>query len=351
MQRGIPVAADPGRNRTDESLVTALLVIGGFLLVAVATVDALWTTLWVEAHAGPLAARLAAVANRLGVRVLARFGHRAMSVKGPLILVQSIAVWVALTWAGWVMVFASTEGALVDPHTGAPAAFAERIYFTGYSLWTMGNGDFSPRGAFYQVATGVAALNGMILVTLVVTFLVSVIAAVADKRSFSSQVTALGRSPADFVISAWDRGGFPMVELHLSTLAANLSSITEKNLAYPMLHYFHAVHDPEAVATGAAILDDAVAILMHGVAEAQRPARAPLRVADNVLHGYLTTLRDAHVSRSEHVPPLPSLDPLRDAGIPTVTDEEFAAAMQARRERRQVLLGSVQAERRPWPGG
>jgi hypothetical protein len=50
-----------------------------------------------------------------------------------------------------------------------------------------------------------------------------------------------------------------------------------------------------------------------------------------------------HVTRSVHIdpPPLPDLNLLRDLGVPTVTDEEFASAVAAVHETRCSLYAAV----------
>lgn len=45
----------------------------------------------------------------------------------------------------------------------------------------------------------------------------------------------------------------------------------------------------------------------------------------------------------------PDLDRLRDAGVPTVSDDEFADALADLDERRRKLLGAVDADEWYWP--
>lgn len=74
------------------------LAVGIFLLVS-ATLDLLWTTLWVEGRAGPLTSRLMAriwqVLRKIGGR-----NSRILTVSGPLIFVLTLIVWIILLWGG-----------------------------------------------------------------------------------------------------------------------------------------------------------------------------------------------------------------------------------------------------------
>ena len=50
-------------------------------------------------------------------------GSRALSLTGPLVLVFTTLVWVVFMWAGWTLVFASTDATLIDTlllETGDP---------------------------------------------------------------------------------------------------------------------------------------------------------------------------------------------------------------------------------------
>ena len=60
---------------------------------------------------------------------------------GVTILLVSIALWLILTWLGWSLVFAASANAVVDATTAAPATIGQRVYFAGYTLLTLGNGD------------------------------------------------------------------------------------------------------------------------------------------------------------------------------------------------------------------
>lgn len=57
----------------------------------------------------------------------------------------------------------------------------------------------------------------------------------------------------------------------------------------------------------------------------------------------------AFVEPSEKRSDPPSLERLTAAGIPVVPKAEFEAAVYERRERRQLLRGFLESERRDWP--
>ena len=81
----------------------ALFALGVALIVA-ATVDLLWTALWVDGGAGPISARLSTATWR-GLKAVGSDHPRILSLAGPLILVFTLFAWIGLLWAGWTVLF------------------------------------------------------------------------------------------------------------------------------------------------------------------------------------------------------------------------------------------------------
>lgn len=77
-----------------------------------------------------------------------------------------------------------------------------RIYFVAYTMFTMGNGGFTPKEGAWQIVTSLTTTSGMRLVTLVVSYVLSVRSAVVQKRSFAGQANALSKWSEDFVVRA-----------------------------------------------------------------------------------------------------------------------------------------------------
>ncbi|HYD53530.1 MAG TPA: potassium channel family protein [Gemmatimonadaceae bacterium] len=326
-----------------------LELLAGVGLVLLTGIDAIWTTLWVEGHAGPVSRRFGRLASRGFGVLVARGDDRLLSLRGPLVLVLSIALWALLLWTGWTLVFHADPGALAHADSGAAADFFDAAYFAGYSISTLGNGDMVPRGPVWQLATGVAGLSGLVLLTLVVTYVLQILQAVVVARSLATQVHGLGDTAEQFVRRMWDGTSFRTGELLLTSLVEQLNLSTEQHQAYPMLHYYRSQHPRQAIERAVCVLDDALTLLTYGVAEEVRPAPGVLRLARSAVGGYLDTLEGAFVRRADRPPPALTLAGLRAAHILTVDDAAFAAAIDAVRDRRQLVLGLLDSEEREWP--
>ncbi|SFR87321.1 Ion channel [Halomicrobium zhouii] len=328
----------------------ATYLVLGVLVLTVVTADLLWTTLWVEGGAGPLTTRLMSWTWK-AIRAVAADRPRVLSLAGPLVLVASLATWIALLWAGWTVLFAGGENALFDTRDAGPISWVERFYFVGYSVFTMGNGDFTPRDGVWQVVTALTTGSGMLFVTLSVTYVLSVLGAVTQKRAFASGISGLGDRSTDILETSWDGDEFRGLGVTLNALSSELDTLVSNHKAYPVLHYFYSPQASRAPARSIAVFDEALTLLRFGVPERHRRAPLALAGARSSVQSYLDTLDSAFVEPADQAPPDPEISALRDAGIPTVSDQEFRRSVDALDDRRRMLLGLVTSDERQWPGG
>ncbi len=327
---------------------TVYLVFGAFLLF-VAVVDILWTTLWVEGGAGPLTSRLMSSTWKT-LKAVSGERPRVLSFSGPLILILGLTMWIALLWTGWTFLFAGGEGSLIDTRNTGPISWTERFYFVGYTVFTMGNGDFTPNGGIWQVATALTTASGMLFVTLSVTYILNVLSAVTQKRSLASSINGLGAQSTEILETSWDGNTFQGLEVPLNTIASQLDTLTANHKAYPILHYFFTPQASQAPTTNITVLDEALTLLRFGVAAEHRPNVLAIRQARSSIQNYLDTLGSAFVEPASQSPPIPDLEHVRDGGIPTVSDEDFTTSLEEVDDRRRHLLGLVESDARRWPG-
>lgn len=320
----------------------------GVLFLIIVVVDLVWTTLWVEGGAGPLTSRVMA-----GLwRVLRKIGHQnslLLSLSGPVVFATSLSIWIILLWGGWSLIFATTESVLIDTLSRGPITWSDRIYFTGYTIFTLGTGDFVPRGSVWQLVSILATASGLLFITLAITYSLSVLDAVTQKRAFASEVSGLGMSAEEVVHASWNGEEFHRLELPLNTITSQLNTLTANHKAYPILHYFYSGQPEEAAVHSIAVLDEALTLFLFGVQKEHRPNDLLLNSARSSVRNYLRTLYSAFITPANNSPPSPALSAVREIGIPTVSDEEFAASIENLDKRRRTLLGLVESDARQWP--
>lgn len=316
----------------------------GIVFILGTLCDVLWTTLRLTGG-GPLTSWVTNGLWRLTVRLTR--SHEKLALSGFFILLFTVGLWLLLDWLGWVLVFEMSSRAVLHAPTGRPADFWERVYFAGSTIFTIGNGEYRPGGAVWRTLTALAAANGFSLVTLTITYLLPIVTAELGRRRLAVYITALGRTPHEILVRAWNGKDFGRLPDHLVALTMPFMEVGQGHLAYPVLHIIHSHTRETALAPSAAVLDEAIT-LFAGVCPEQRPDKVAFYPLRQAIAEFLSTLSEAHLEAESEPPPPPSLEPLRAAGIVTVTDEEFRLALAPLVDRRRLLLGLVQQEAWRW---
>lgn len=328
-------------------MIRIILGILGLSLLIFVVVDLVWTTLFLGG--GPLTRRLS---NSLWQQMLRRHhdqpDYQLPAPAGLLIILLTISVWMVLIWLSWTLIFNMVEGAVVGTTSNEPADFWARAYFTGFTLITLGVGDYRPIGAVWQMATVAAAANGFFLVTLAITYLLPLIQAVVQKRQTAAYISSLGETPDDIILNAWTGSDFGRLGDHLVTLAPRLMELGQSHLAYPVLHTFHSGERETAVAPSIAALDEALTMLRHGVDKKVRPDGSTLFPLRAAITKFLTTVGGISNQEKMDAPPPPSLNRLRAHGIPVLDDEDFVRDLDEQTDRRRSLVAMVRSEGWSW---
>lgn len=335
-----------------DGRVTVLLWILGLLCVAIVVIDLLWTIMAAGAGGGPLTSALADRLWSALPRGDTRAHHRLLQVAGVGVTVTIVFVWFLLLIAGWTLVFNASPDAVVHSGSGQPADVWARLYFTGFTVFTLGIGDYVPGDGVWQMMTVLATGSGLSLVTLAITYMLSVTSSVTQRRQLASQIAALGKSPVTILERAWDGQEFQGLEDQLRTLSSQVSDLGQRQLAFPALHYFHSVHRENAVAPGIAVLDELLTVLEHGViAQHQLPQLTTRAFRDTItelLRTVTTVFEHVGTDSAQDPPPTPDLTRLRRAGIPLRSDAEWEAAVAEHAERRRTLEAFLVVDGWPW---
>lgn len=313
-----------------------LLLILGFALVILIMVDVLWTTL-TTLGSGMLTRPLTKSLHWLTRSLNRLSSRRPLALTGPLSIVLLGLFWVLGLWLGWLMVFIGLEEHVVVSKTGEPADLAGYIYFVGFTLSTLGVGDLYASGGPGRVLTSVAAFNGLVMVTLGITYAVPLVSGSVQRRKLAFSISMLGCNPAEIVARSWNGQDFKALESMLSSLSSDLIQNAEQRLAYPVLDHFHT-RDPEfSLGLQLVILDETMSLLTFGLAKSHRPDPTVLSNARRAIGHYLTRVSATMAPIEAEVPPLPSLELLAPTGLPLKSDDEFTAAMAELNDRRRLL--------------
>ena len=330
-------------------------VLGGAIL-ALVLYDLVSTSFAIGSHGGPITRRISVLVWRASQRAVRRKVGRG-TVVGTRVILSVVLSWMLLSWLAWFLVFLGWTPAIVLAATGEPADVFARLYYAGFTVFTLGLGDYEPRGPLWQFLTALAAGQGFFVLTLSVTYVVPVVSAVTQKRTLARAIGLLGSSPGEMVRSTWTGRDFGHLPTQLSSLASDLLTVQQQHFAYPVLHYFVAVERVASLERAVAALDQAVLLWRYGVAAHARPEHAALHGLRKAIDAYLDTRKFAQVdareepedqSEEELAPRLPPLESLTAAGIPTVAPEEYHRAARQDARHRRLLDALIQHEGWSW---
>src|SRR5690606_513616 len=111
---------------------------------------------------------------------------------GFLHLLSTALFWLLLLFLGSFLIYASSPEMVVNSDSRVPATMLERLYYTGFVISTLGIGDFIPGKDLSRIFTTILSFSGFILLTTALTYLISVVNTVLQKKQLAIYISTLG---------------------------------------------------------------------------------------------------------------------------------------------------------------
>ena len=327
-------------------LTGTILFVCGLFILLLALTDLLWTT-FLEGGP-PISTRVCHFVFHLTLSLCRGKDRRLIGFAGLAAIIGTLVTWTVLVWAGWALIFMSWGPAIIDTDTRVPADRWARIYFAGSTIFTLGMGDYKPAGHAWQLLASIAAGSGFLMFGTGLAYLMAVVPAATQKRQLAVVIWALGKSPDDIIIRAWNGADSTALSPHLISLIPMLALMGESHLSYPILHYLHSTKRSASLAASVASLDEALTILECGLQRGCSLDLPSLGAARQAITEFLQTVEPALIAPSKDDPPAPSLRQLRDMGVSVVDDELFKQSLAVVAQRRRMLHALVRNEGWTW---
>lgn len=327
----------------------ALLVVSGTVVLLAAIGDIVATTITGGLPGGWLTRRIGSRAWG-ALRSSIRGRHRTMQMAGMGLVLTMLVSWIGMLLLGWWLVLLGV-GDIEHASTGDPADAWEVLYYAGYTLSTMGNGDLLPTTTPGRAVTVIASTSGLLVLTLSITYLVPVLSAVSAKRSLAATISDIGRSPSELAAHLWDGRDAEGNRDVLLQLSQQIRQLVQAHHSYPVLHYFHSRHRKTAIAPNLAALDEVLTLVLAARPGALPPGRLPVRLLRTAIDDLLDVLASTFIRAAEDPPPPPELDAvahLLDADERAGAEERLQGALDPLAERRCRLLGFVRDDGWSW---
>lgn len=249
---------------------------GGGLLVLFTLADIFMTVLYARSSTGLVTPRLSKGVWRIFKAASWGSGSdRLLTFAGPTVLVVTVAFWIALLMAGFALIAWPALGSGIRASQGAtPTDFVTALYYSGYSLTTLGTGDLVPQAPAYRLMMVTEAFVGFSVLTLTLTYLMSVYSALIRRNVLAQALHQLSEGTADaaeIVARLGPDETFTGARELVDDLAFRVLDLLESHHSYPVLHYFRRQDPRYALARIVLLVLDTAALLRLALPERCRP--------------------------------------------------------------------------------
>ncbi len=317
-----------------------VFILGVTLLLITAT-DLINTSLSVRG-AGFITKRLSKTIWTVLLAIHKKTGARKpLEMGGAFILVAILINWLLLIWTSASLMFISQPDSLMNVETNSPTTIIDKIFYTGYTLSTLGLGDIEPDGPFWDILTAILSFTGLILISIAITYLIPVVSAEIIKRRISVYITTLGCSVEEILTNYWNGKNFQELESPFISLTSTIILHAQNHKAYSILHFFHSSDKKEAFVLNLTNLDEVLTMLLHVIPAAQQPSFNVLMGLRRAITSYLVTLPEAFITPGEKSPPQPELSALEAKGVHLIQGKTVDLAYEKIKSRRRLLLSLI----------
>jgi len=236
-----------------------IYLIIGLILLGFGFYDFFYTTLSASSSS-IIPTTVSKVVHGIILAIEKKTNRKVFALSGLILNLTIILVWVIIIWAGLYFLFSFDAESILNSE-GRIASDSERLYFTGYVLSTLGNGDLNPISTFTQVITSSFSFFGFIFFTTAMTYLISVYSAVINKRHLSLAILNLGNSPEE-VIRMLHNAQPSFIYLQINSIQEKVDLVNEHYQAFPLIHYYHNVEINASFSLNIVKLDEALTIML-----------------------------------------------------------------------------------------
>ncbi len=203
-----------------------------------------------------------------------------LSYYGPLSMLALLAIWAVGLVLAFALMYYGTRSPL---GANGPEAFAEDLYFSGTTFFTLGLGDVKPESPAMRAVAVIESGMGFGFLALVIGYLPVIYQGFSRRELSITLLDARAGSPATAVelIRRYGRGaGVAALPRLLEEWERWAAELLESHISYPVLAYFRSQHDNQSWLAALTLILDASALILAGVVEAPEwPARLTFAMA------------------------------------------------------------------------
>lgn len=310
--------------------MSGIFLFVGIILLMVAIHDFFFTTLS-GSGTGFVSRNISVFSDKIIQLCVNFFGRKAYNYNGLFVNLMILFIWLLLIWGGLFLVYTSNPEAITNS-SGRIANHWERLYFTSYTLSTLGMGNFKPTTPVFELVTGSFSFFGFIFFTSAMTYFLSVSSALVNKRTLSKSIYNVGQSPQAIAknILNFDSSFSYQQILELQKM---IDGHSVNHHAYPVVHFYRQNKKKDSFSINIARLDEAVTILLNS--KEAKDFHGELKLLRSSLSGFLDDIQENFsLNKAGKNDATDSFD------FPSLEPENTSEELRKRRRMVEVLLKS-----------
>ncbi|MBD3627750.1 potassium channel family protein [Cyclobacterium sp.] len=239
--------------------------------------------------AGPISSKFSALISTLFLKMKSALKTRkVLKYSGVSVILALTIWWIRGLWLGFYLLILSDDLSVFTASTRIAADAFDKIYYSGYVLSTMGNGDFVPGSSRWQIVIAVFSFSGFIFITTAMTYLISVSSAVIYKRSFGLYIS-------DMMAFDKEQDKINCIYENANILRTMVNRHNQNHLAYPVVHYFFSIDREASFSVGLWNLNELLAAIQNKSEYHTYKVIPLIRAID----GYLETIGQSFIPKAQ----------------------------------------------------
>lgn len=326
-----------------------LFLLLGISIIAMVISD-FAVTVFIPRGAGFITEGITVFVAKLFKLLSGNIGNKKMlEYKLVFIIAIMIISWLLLIWLAVALIYSFEYNSIINAETKIPAKFDEKIYFIGYTISTLGLGDFQPNGTVWRLFTSVVSLMGFMVLTISITYIVPVINSIIEKQTLTLQIASLGQTTQEILVNGYNGKNFEDLSDEFTDLSNNIFKHAKNHSAYPVLHHVHNSSKNENTILKLVSLDEACTVLFYHIPQEKCIHDNSLSQLRAALTYYLKTVRN--IELPDEQPPAPADDKLEkalDFNLIHTTETEIQQIYSDLQLRRRILKALVEDDGFEW---
>ncbi|CUH11746.1 Ion channel [Jannaschia seosinensis] len=235
-------------------MTASFMTLAGLIIVGATLWDVFRSLVRTPLSSGPFTTGAEKIACLGLLRLFHLTGRRRfLAAIGPVsVMARAFAVVLGLL-LGWGLVFFAQADWVIVASPNRPADFWERVYFTGYTISTLGLGDVVPDGPVAQLSVAGGSLTGFMVLTFVVGS-VSTLSQVIGARD-----TVISAMHAHAAAIAAGGAASHVLDKTLDQVVSPLAAVASAIQTLPVRHRMHAETETLALSRALDRLNTALA--------------------------------------------------------------------------------------------